>query len=455
VDILFLIIGIVAGFAIGFLVSKSQKPKSEQDTSNFEKEIAALGAQVNSLTAEKESLRKDFKEEKERLLNELKEEQNKFLEASTSLEKSRTFFKAQEEKIVEQRKEVEDMQKKLTTEFENIANKILDEKTQKFTDQNKTNLDTILNPLKERIKDFEDKVDKTYKAESNERITLKAEIKQLVELNKQVSDEANNLTKALKGDNKAQGNWGEVILEKILERSGLSKERGEYKTQVTLENSYGETIKPDAIIYLPDNKHIIIDSKVSLVAYQSYVAADTEEERGIFLKEHIKSLKNHVTLLSDKLYSSANSLNTPDFVLMFLPIESSFGIAVQADQEIFSYAWDKKIVVVSPSTLLATLRTIAAIWKQEMQTKNALEIARQSGALYDKFVAFVEDLDDIGKNIERSQNAYDAARNKLEEGKGNLISRAEKIKELGAKASKSLPDNLLDKENPQLTLNDE
>jgi DNA recombination protein RmuC len=463
-EIVFLIVGILVGGAIGFLLSKLQKPAAGADTSGFEKKISALETESSFLKKEREDQKKEFDKqkaelhaefdkEKQRLLAELKAAQDNFLESSRALEKSRTFFKAQEDKIAEQKAEIENLQVKLTTEFKNIANEILEEKSKKFTEQNKTNLETILNPLKDRIKDFEDKVEKTYKAESTERITLKAEIKQLVELNKQVSDEANNLTKALKGDNKTQGNWGEVILEKILERSGLSKERGEYKTQETLQNSHGETIRPDAIIYLPDNKHIIVDSKVSLVAYQSFVAAENEEHRLAFLKEHIKSLKAHVATLSEKLYASSDSLNTPDFVLMFLPIESSFGVAVQADQEIFSYAWDRKIVVVSPSTLLATLRTIAAIWKQELQTKNALEIARQSGALYDKFVAFVQDLDDIGKNIDRTQKAYAEARSKLQEGKGNLVSRAEKIKELGARASKSLPENLLDKES-QATLHE-
>jgi DNA recombination protein RmuC len=453
-EIVMLLAGIAVGFIIGFLLRKTKSTNTAFDTSSFDKKITTLETENNFLRADKENARKDFEtqknelnqfneKEKQRLLEELKQEQEKFLEASKSLEKSRTFFKAQEEKIIEQKTEIENLQKKLTAEFKNIANEILEEKSKKFTEQNKTNLESILNPLKDKIKDFEEKVDKTYKTESAERITLKAEIKQLVELNKQVSDEANNLTKALKGDNKTQGNWGEVILEKILERSGLSKERGEYKTQVTLTNNANETIRPDAIIYLPDNKHIIVDSKVSLVAYQGFVAAETEELRGNFLKEHISSLKSHIKGLSEKHYSSSDALNTPDFVLMFLPIESSFGIAVQADQELFSYAWDKKIVVVSPSTLLATLRTIAAIWKQELQTKNALEIARQSGALYDKFVAFIEDLSAIGKNLDKAHDAYNEARKKLEEGKGNLISRAEKIKELGAKASKSIPENLL------------
>lgn len=450
-EIVLLLVGIVVGFAIGFLLSKLQKPKSELDTAEWEKKISTL-------ETEKLLFKKDVEHavsEKNTLVNDLNAEREKLSAANTRLAKAEEAFTNQNEKLKLQKAEIEDMQKKLTTEFENIANKILDEKSKKFTEQNKTNLDVILNPLKERIKDFEDKVDKTYKADSTERTTLKAEIKQLVELNKQVSDEANNLTKALKGDNKAQGNWGEVILEKILERSGLSKERGEYKTQVTLTNSQGETIKPDAIIYLPDNKHIIIDSKVSLVAYQNFVVADTDELRTQYLKEHILSLKTHIKGLSDKLYSSSDALNTPDFVLLFLPIESSFGIAVQADQELFSYAWDRKIVVVSPSTLLATLRTISSIWKQELQTKNALEIAKQSGALYDKFVAFVEDLNNIGKNIERTQVAYNDAQNKLKDGKGNLLTRAKNIEALGAKTSKSLPDNLSDKENPQLKLDNE
>lgn len=445
-EVILLIIGLAVGFAIGFLLSKLQKPKSEIDVSEWEKKIALL-------ETEKLLLKKDTDyaiAEKNALFNDLNIEREKLSAANTRLAKAEEAFRNQDEKLKLQKTEIEDMQKKLTTEFENIANKILAEKSKVFTEQNKTNLDVILNPLKERIKDFEEKVDKTYKAESTERITLKAEIKQLVELNKQVSDEANNLTKALKGDNKVQGNWGEIILEKILERSGLSKERGEYKTQVTLTNSQGEVIKPDAIIYLPDNKHIIIDSKVSLLAYQNFVATDIEELRAQYLKEHLSSLKNHIKGLSDKLYSSADTLNTPDFVLLFLPIESSFGIAVQADQELFSYAWDRKIVVVSPSTLLATLRTISSIWKQELQTKNALEIARQSGALYDKFVAFVEDLNDIGKNIERTQSAYNSAQNKLKEGKGNLLTRAKNIEALGAKTSKSLPENF-DKEN---SLND-
>jgi len=303
-QILFLIIGIVVGVVIGFLFGKQKSGKT--DTSEFDKKIAALETDklllkkdVEHATTEKENLLKEFEtkkaellKEKEAVLNDLNIERTNLSAANARLAKAEEAFKNQDEKLKTQKAELEEIQKKLTTEFENIANKILDEKSKKFTDQNKTNLDIILNPLKERIKEFEDKVDKTYKAESAERITLKTEIKQLVELNKQVSDDANNLSKALKGDNKTQGNWGEVILEKILERSGLSKERGEYKTQVSLNNAHGETIRPDAIIYLPDNKHIVVDSKVSLVAYQNYVAADTDEQRAQFLKEHTISIKH-------------------------------------------------------------------------------------------------------------------------------------------------------------------
>ena len=469
-QIVFLLIGIVVGVVIGFLVAKQKKQEDGVfDTSDYDKKITALETEkllfkkdIENASKEKENLKQEFEnrkaelvKEKEIITTELNAERAALNNANNRLARAEEAFRGQEDKLKAQKAELEEIQKKLTSEFENIANKILDEKSKKFTDQNKINLDNILNPLKERIKDFEDKVEKTYKAESAERITLKTEIKQLVELNKQVSDDANNLSKALKGDNKTQGNWGEVILEKILERSGLSKERGEYKTQVSLNNAHGETIRPDAIIYLPDNKHIVVDSKVSLVAYQNYVAADTDEQRIQFLKEHTASIKTHIKTLSDKHYASSEVLNTPDFVLLFIPIESSFGIAVQADQELFSFAWDRKIVVVSPSTLLATLRTISAIWKQELQTKNALEIAKQSGALYDKFVAFVEDLNDIGKNIDRTQTSYNAALNKLKEGKGNLISRAQSIEKLGAKATKALPQNLVDEDNQQAAIGNE
>ena len=249
---------------------------------------------------------------------------------------------------------------------------------------------------------------------------------------------------ALKGDNKQQGNWGEMVLEKVLERSGL-KAGEEYKMEFATTNSENERIRPDAVIFLPDNKHVIVDSKVSLVAYSACVNALNEEDRMKFLKAHIESLRNHIKLLSDKNYQTAIGLQSPDFVLLFVPIESSFSLAVQGDAELFNYAWDRKIVIVSPSTLLATLRTIASIWKQERQTRNAIEIAEEGGKLYDKFVAFVDDLIKVGNGIKKTQGDYEDAMKKLHEGSGNLVRRAEKMKELGAKTSKQLPQGLIDR----------
>jgi DNA recombination protein RmuC len=343
------------------------------------------------------------------------------------------------EKLENQKLEIETLQKRLTSEFENIATKILKERSDEFSVSNHKNLSEILNPLKERIQLFEKKVDETYDKELRDKISLREEVRKLTELNTRVSEEANNLTKALKGDVKKQGNWGEVILERVLERSGLTKGQ-EYEREVVVEGADHMVQRPDVIIQLPDNKHIVIDSKVSLVAYERLMSAETEEKRIVYLKDHINSLRSHVKLLSEKNYQNAQNINTPDFVLMFLPIEASFSVAVQGDSEIFSYAWERKIVIVSPTTLLATLRTISSIWKQENQTKNAQEIARLSGALYDKFIGFAEDMAKIKANIDRTSSAYDDAMKKMKDGSGNIIRTAEKIKELGAKTgNKSLP----------------
>lgn len=343
------------------------------------------------------------------------------------------------EKLNNQKGEIENLQNRLTAEFENIATKILKERSDEFSLSNHKNLSEILNPLKERIQLFEKKVDETYDKELRDKISLREEVRKLTELNTRVSQEANNLTKALKGDVKKQGNWGEVILERVLERSGLTKGQ-EYEREEVVDGADSSVQRPDVIIHLPDNKHIIVDSKVSLVAYERFVSAETDEHRVIHLKDHINSLRSHVKLLSEKNYQNAQNLNTPDFVLMFLPIEASFSVAVQGDGEIFSYAWERKIVIVSPTTLLATLRTITSIWKQENQTKNAQEIARLSGSLYDKFIGFAEDMAKIKVNIDRTSGAYDDAMKKMRDGNGNIIRTAEKIKELGAKTgNKSLP----------------
>ena len=359
--------------------------------------------------------------------------------------KAEEAFKAQRERLAEQERAINDIQQKFQLEFQNIANKLLDEKSQKFVETNRSNMDILLNPLKENLKAFEEKVDKVYNMEAAERNTLKGVITQLMDLNKLISSEAQNLTKALKGDNKKQGNWGEVILEKVLERSGLVKDR-EYRLQASLNSQDGSRLQPDAIIDLPDDKHLIIDSKVSLIAYERLVNCETEDERKFHSKAHVESIRGHVLNLSSKNYHNLQQVNSPDFVLLFVPIESSFSFAVQIDAELFSDAWDKRVVIVSPSTLLATLRTIASIWKQERQNRNVLEIARLSGAMYDKFVGFVGDMEGIGKNIKQSQAAYDNALNKLTEGNGNLTKTAERIKNLGAKANKKLDHKYLDGE---------
>ncbi len=349
-----------------------------------------------------------------------------------------------EEKLKEQKAELEQLQQRFTKEFENLANKILDEKSQKFVEQNKTNLDVILNPLKEKIKDFEEKVEKTYKAESTERISLKEQIKNLLDLNKQLSQDANNLAIALKGDTKKQGDWGEMVLDRILETSGLEDGR-EYQKQVVDENDDGEKIKPDVIVFLPDAKHLIIDSKVSLLAYNGFVSSDNDDDKVRFAKQHIESVRAHIKGLSEKKYQTASKLDSPDFVLLFMPIESAFSLALQTDGELYNFAWDRKIVIVSPTTLLATLRTVSSIWKHEKQTRNAQMIAEEGGKLYDKFLGFVTDLINIGKKMDGAKTDYVEAMKKLSEGTGNLVLRAQKMKELGAKTNKELPQPLVER----------
>ena len=445
-DILFLIIGLILGFGIAYLFFKG-KQSAGSDSSLLDSKI--IGLEKDLSFAEKEKQR--IFSEKEQFNSELTKMREELNAANITIAKARETFKSQEEKFVTLKSELENVHQKYSKDFELIANKILDEKSQKFTEQNKTNMDIILNPLKDNIKRFEEQVQKSYKTESDERITLKTEIKNLIDLNKQISEEANNLTKALKGENKTQGNWGELILEKVLERSGLVKDQ-EYRLQYSTNNKDGKRIQPDAVIMLPDNKHIIVDAKVSLVAYEALVNSASDDEKTSLIKDHLLSVRTHVKSLSEKNYPTSADFNTPDFVLLFIPIESSFSVAVQADQELFNYAWDKKIVIVSPSTLLATLRTIASVWKQERQTNNAIEIAKQSGALYDKFVGFIEDMDKIGKSIDASHAAYESAVNKLHKGNGNLVKRAQDIEKLGAKTTKQISSKFIENDDAsQLT----
>jgi DNA recombination protein RmuC len=429
-EIVYLIIGVLIGAAASYFAAKYKfqggSGKLEERSAIAEKSLEQAKLELNT-------------------------ERSKVLDLNSKLSASKADYSNLEQKLAEQKKEIEDLQAKFTKEFENLANKILDEKSRKFTEQNKTNLDDILKPLGERIKEFEKKVNDVYINETKERASLAEQIRNLHELNQQMTKEATNLTRALKGDSKTQGNWGEFILESILEKSGLVKDR-EYVVQGTVKNEDGKLMRPDIIINLPENKSMVIDSKVSLTAYEQYNSAEDDSERTRFLNEHTASVKNHVRRLSPKEYQNLYGLQSLDFVLMFIPIEPAFAAAVQNDSSIFYEAFDKNIVVVSPTTLLATLRTIASIWKQEKQNRNAMEIAKQSGELYDKFVGFMEDLVSIGNNLKQTKDNYDKAMNKLAEGRGNLIKRVEDIKQLGAKTTKSLPNSLLDRADDEIKL---
>ncbi len=373
-----------------------------------------------------------LKEEKQKLADELNDLRERFNDERSKLIQTEALLNLQRNKFEEQQESLEGLQQKFNLAFSEVANKILDEKTAKFTVQNQNNLETILSPLKANIKAFEEKVDKVYKDEAAERNHLKGVIFQLMDHSKQIQTDANNLTKALKGDNKKQGNWGEVILERVLESSGLIKGR-EYRTQASLKNDDGTKYQPDVVIDLPDEKNLIVDAKISLIAYEEMMNAATEEEKVLSLKRHLISVKSHIDGLAGKNYQNLYQINSPDFVLLFMPIESSFSVTVQADHELFNYAWDRKVVIVSPTTLLATLRTIASIWKVDRQNKNVFEIAEEAGALYDKFVGFLTDMEKIGKHLDLSQKAHEEAFKKLQYGSGNLIGKVEKIKKLGAK----------------------
>ncbi len=421
-ELVYLFIGLAIGFVLAWFIKKTKSDDAGSWKSSYDIKSADLDKTKDELEVSRSEIIRLNKE----LATEASNNENLRM------------------RLAEQKQEIEQLNQQLKTEFENLANKILDEKSRKFTEQNRTNLDEILKPFNEKIKDFEKKVAESYDKEMRDKISLREEVKKLYELNAKISEEANNLTKALKGDTKKQGNWGELILEKVLERSGLTKDV-EYRNQVVTRNVDGETIKPDVVVLLPDNKHLIIDSKVSLLAYEQFMNAEETEQKERALKEHLSSVRNHVKLLSDKNYYTSSDFSTPDFVLLFMPVESAFSLAVQHDSELFNFAWDRRIVIVSPTTLLATLKTVSSLWKIENQNRHAIEIADRAGALYDKFTGFVQDLLDVGKRMDDSKKSYEEAMKKISSGTGNLINRVETLKKLGAKATKNLPQSLLDR----------
>lgn len=436
--IIYLLIALIFSF-IGFFIGKLlTKLNLEKEKTIVEKEKSTLEERVALLLQSKDLVENNYIE----LQKELKNNQQEKEHLSIVNTRQDSENKNLQLKLDEHKSEVEKLQEKFTNDFEVLANKILEEKSTKFTEQNKENLKIILNPLQEKIKLFEDKVDQTHKESIDYHAALRQQIIGLKEMNLQMSKETINLTKALKGDNKTQGNWGELVLERVLEKSGLEKDR-EYYVQQSFTNDEGKRILPDVVIHLPDDKKMIVDSKVSLTAYEQYVNEDDETLKAQFLKEHVASLKRHVDQLSEKKYEDIYKIESPDFVLLFIPIEPAFAVAINADNHLYNKAFEKNIVIVTPTTLLATLRTIDSMWNNEKQQKNAIEIARQAGALYDKFQSLLSDLVSIGKRIDESKKEYSNAMNKLFDGRGNLISSVEKLKKMGAKAKKAIPENII------------
>ena len=398
----------------------------------------SLESQVKLL----QSVQAESKEQLQRLQTEKETIRSERERLAMALSRKESDFDHLQIRQQEQKQEIADLQAKFTKEFENLANRIFDEKSTKFTAQNKVNLDQLLNPLQEKIQNFEKKVEDSHKESLLNNVTLRQEIINLTSLNEKMSQETVNLTKALKGDSKTQGNWGELVLERVLEKSGLEKDR-EYFVQQAHTDPQGNRVFPDVVIQLPDGKKMIVDSKVSLTAYEKYANEEDSNLKASYLKEHVNSIRRHVEQLGDKNYHDLYQIESPDFVLLFIPIESAFATALNDDATLYNKAFEKNIVIVTPSTLLATLRTIDSMWANQKQQENAFEIARQAGALYDKFEGFVTDLLRIGKKIDESKSEYEGAMNKLRDGKGNLITSVEKLKKMGAKAKKSLPEQLL------------
>lgn len=432
-DIVFLIIGLAVGAVVGFLVANARKSKEGNENDVFKVENASLKDRVDRYSADIDTLK-----------SELKEARDGYQEEVRMGAEWKSKYNALDEKLKEQKVELEKLQDKFTKEFELVANKILEEKTTKFTDTNKKNLDTILNPLRERITEFQKKVEDTNEKNAERSAAFETEIKHLRELNQRMTQETHSLTQALRGDSKVQGNWGEMHLEAILEKAGLEKDI-HYTKETNQKTEDGSNQRLDYIINLPDGKHLILDSKVSLTAYSNYFDAESEEEKQSYLSQHLDSIHAHLKVLSSKDYQKLHGINTPDYVMMFIANEPALTMALKEDPTLFEKALDKNIVLVSTSTLLATLRTISYIWKQDLQNKNAEEIARQAANLYDKFVGFTDDLIKLGSQMDTANKTYKEAMNKLVEGSGNLTKRVETLKKLGVNPSKNIDQRLINK----------
>ncbi len=457
-----------AGFAVSFAVltgllsiiifflwslKKQQQPVDSnlafEDLGKLQQEVLGLKTRIASLETERRLLEGQLSRQKEdqgKLEQLLNAERAEHKETYSSLQRNENQLKNERQQAQEKIALLSSAQETLKIEFQNLANKILEEKSEKFTQQNKNNIESLMNPLREQLKEFKIRVEETYDKESKERFSLQKHIMDLQGLNQKLSEDANNLTNALKGGSKTQGNWGELILERILEESGLQKGR-EYQTQESFSKKDNDekqrSYQPDVLIYLPEGKVIIIDAKVSLTAYEKYCSGNDEGEKALALKEHLTSIRAHVNGLSNKKYQDIDKLKTLDFVLMFMPVESAFLLAMEKDQSLYREAIDKNVFIVSPSNLLVMLRTVNHTWRSEKQNQNAQIIAERAGKLFDKFVGLLEDLDEVGKRIDQAKKHWEDSMGKLRTGRGNLMGRVEELQKLGAKSSKPLPQHLL------------
>ncbi len=445
-EIVFITIGLIVGGVSAWFIQRyrfASKSISLEKAEELESKIRNLELERAQKDEKIKNIENDLSTTKETLANTQKDE----TELRERLAREETERISSEKRLNEQKEEFDKVKDQLKIDFKNLANSILEEHSTKFTEQNKTNIDNLLKPLSEKIKEFKQKVENTHETQTRDGVALREQIKQLTELNVKMSEEANNLTNALKGQSKTMGNWGELILETILENSGLKKGE-EYLIRESFRKGDGGRSQPDVIINLPDKKHLVIDSKVSLVAYERYCSSLENDGNGErHLKDHITSIRTHVNDLSRKNYQDLYQISAPDFVMMFVPLDPALIIALQNERNLFMDAFNKGIFLVCPATLLFALRTIATLWKREKQNANAMEIARRGGALYDKFVGFYEQLENLGTCIRKTQECYDDSLNKLKTGKGNLIRQVEMIKELGARSSKSLPYDAIEDED--------
>ena len=436
-EIILLTLGLFVGFAAAWFIARYKFSADNQSGSG------ALLLEQEKTRSEQEKTKTALLQTAE-LKNDVEVQRKTVLELNNKLSSTTADYRNLQEKLNDQKKELENLNEKFSKEFKNLANEILEEKSRKFTEQNKTNLSEILNPLKEKINEFEKKVEQTNKESIDRNSAMREQLVNLKELNQQITKEASNLSKALRGESKTQGTWGEIQLEAILERAGLQKDIHYFKEK-NYKNEEGLNQRLDYIIKLPDDKYLVLDSKVSLTAYSNYFNVTDEAEQAKFLKNHLESIHSHIKLLGEKNYQNLYEINQPDYVMMFVANEPALTVALKEDISLFEKALDRNIMLVSTSTLMATLRTVGSIWKQELQSKNAQEIARQAGSLYDKFHSLVEDLKKVGNNLKSAQESYQESMNKLVEGKDNLVRKTERLKELGAKTTKQLSQQLLDR----------